>query len=204
MKRVFIIAATGIILAYVLGVSVCAGYSSRKLPDNEVPGNLPMKESGLPRNAPSDIFAEAERATGCPAEILRGIAGVESRFAVNAVGDSGWSHGMFQLHSFWYKYRVEKYGYFDPFDPAEAAIVAGYIVQENLRSFDGDLRRAVAAYKQGVAGVNRNGTIDWYVDAVLFWRKDTEKLLSFFKFMGITEIGETEYGDYGFGTQVAY
>jgi hypothetical protein len=151
-----------------------------------------------------DIFVEAERITSCPAEVLRGIAGVESHFTVTALGDNGQSLGMFQLHSRWHDYRVEKYGEFDPFDPADAAVIAGYIIQENLKSFNGDLRLAIAAYKQGVTGVNRNGVIEWYVDEVLTWRSDEEKILSFFIFQGITDAGGIEDGHFCFGTQVAY
>ena len=150
-----------------------------------------------------DIFMQAEMITGCSAEVLRGIAGAESDFTVKAIGDNGLSHGMFQLHSQWHSYRVEKYGEFDPFDPADAAIVAGYIIQENILAFKGDLRLAIAAYRQGVTGVIRKGATDWYVDRVLQWRNDPEKMLAFFLFMGITNLGEEdEY--FRVGTQVAY
>lgn len=156
------------------------------------------------QNVNIDIFVEAEKITGCPAEILRGIAGVESNFIESAIGDEGLSHGMFQLHSEWYDSRVEKYGKFDPFDPGDAAIIAGYIIQENLRSFDGDLRLAIAAYRQGVAGVLQNGATDWYIDAVLFWRNNPKKVLAFFIFQGITESGRMEDGYIGIGTQIIY
>jgi hypothetical protein len=163
-----------------------------------------QKDSVVEQELTSDIFIEAERITGCPAEVLRGIAGAESDFTITAVGDKGLSHGMFQLHSRWHESRVEKYGKFDPFNPADAAIIAGYIIQENLRLFNGDLRRAIAAYRQGVAGVNKNGIIDWYVDEVLSWRKDQKKVLAFFVFQGITESGRTENGHIDFESQIAY
>jgi hypothetical protein len=152
----------------------------------------------------SDVFAEAEKITGCPAEILRGIAGTESHFTITAVGDNGQSHGMFQLHNRWHTYRVAKYGNFDPFDPAEAAIIAGFVIQENLRSFDGNLRLAIAAYKQGVTGVRRNGVIEEYVDEVIFWRKDDKKMIAFFIFQGIIELGVMEDGHNDFRTQFEY
>jgi hypothetical protein len=152
----------------------------------------------------SDIFSEAEKVTGCPAEILRGIAGAESHFTITAVGDNGQSHGMFQLHNRWHDYRVAKYGVFDPFDPAEAAIIAGFVIQENLQSFDGNLRLAIAAYKQGVTGVRRNGVIDEYVNEVIFWRKDDKKMMAFFIFLGIIDLGVIEDGRNDFRTQFEY
>jgi soluble lytic murein transglycosylase-like protein len=196
-------------LIFVMGILLTGMFFNgyRDVPQQEPP-NVEIweelsSEEGEDKNE-LDIFVEAERITGCPAEILRGIAGAESHFKVSAVGDNGQSHGMFQLHSRWYDSRVEKYGDFDPFDPANAAIIAGYIIQENLRQFDGNLRLAIAAYKQGVTGVNRNGAIDWYVDEVLSWRKDEKKMLAFFVFQGITEIGRLEDGYFGYGSQVAY
>jgi hypothetical protein len=110
---------------------------------------------------------------------------------------------MFQLHSRWHESRVEKYGEFDPFDPEDAAIIAGYIIQENLRFFKGDLRRAIAAYRQGITGVKQNGVVEWYVDEVLSWRSDREKVAAFFIFQGITEPGR-EDEHFNFGTQVAF
>jgi hypothetical protein len=142
------------------------------------------------QSAAVDIFDNAENITGCSAEVLRGIACVESRFSANAVGDNGQSRGMFQLHSRWDASRIEKYGEFNPFAPAESAVIAGYIIQDNLRAFHGDLRLAVAAYRQGISGVKRNGAIAGYADEVLLWRNDPEKVMSLFTFLGITEIRE--------------
>jgi hypothetical protein len=142
-----------------------------------------------------DPFDYAESVTDVPAELLRGIAAIESDFDIYAVGDDGLSHGMFQLHNRWHDSRVEKWGDFNPNDPYESAVIAGWIMQDNLKAFDGDLRKAIAAYKQGVTGVNRNGVIEWYVDGVLNWR-DSKKILSFYLFYGITDLEEMRNGKY--------
>jgi hypothetical protein len=135
----------------------------------------------------ADCFDYAESATGFSAEILRGIAATESHFRENAVGDSGRSFGMFQLNSRWHESRVEKWGEFDPVDPFMSSVIAGWIMQENLNAFDGDLRMAIAAYRQGVSGVLKCGVDQWYVDSVLNWKNDSEKVLSFLIFLGITD-----------------
>jgi hypothetical protein len=150
---------------------------------------------------PSDCFEYAESVTGFSAEILRGIAATESHFRTRAIGDEGVSLGMFQLHSAWRNSRIEKWGEYDSVDPFESAVVAARVMRENLDAFGGDLRLAVAAYKQGVTGVRNNGPIQWYVDSVLNWRNDSEKVLSFFLFCGITESKESEDGYTGSGTQ---
>jgi hypothetical protein len=153
---------------------------------------------------PVDCFEYAESVTGFPAEILRGIAGTESHFRERAVGDEGMSLGMFQLHSRWYESRVEKWGEFDPTDPFESAVIAGRIMQENLIALNGDLRMAIAAYKQGVSGVLKRGVIHGYVDDVLNWRNDPEKVLSFSLFCGITDSEELQDEYKGTGTQNTY
>jgi hypothetical protein len=206
MTKFCLILVTGVVLTNIFCSSING--SAQELSNTEIQDfELVIEtqsDSAIEQKSISDIFIEAERITGCPAEILRGIAGTESHFTVTAVGDKGQSHGMFQLHSRWHDSRVEKYGAFDPFDPAGAAIIAGYIVQENLRLFNGDLRKAIAAYRQGVTGVNQNGVVDWYVDEVLFWQKDQKKVFAFFVFQGITESGRTEHGHINFEPQIAY
>jgi hypothetical protein len=163
----------------------------------EVPESVPFME-------PVDCFDYAKLITGFSAEILRGIAATESHFRTNAVGDGGMSFGMFQLHSRWHESRVEKWGDFDPTDPYESVVIAGRIMQENLIAFNGDLRMAIAAYKQGILGVRKRGVIQYYVDDVLNWRNDPEKMLSFSLFCGITntEVLQDEYK--GAGTQDSY
>jgi hypothetical protein len=150
---------------------------------------------------PANCFDYAELVTGFSAEILRGIAATESRFKTEAVGDGGMSFGMFQLHSRWYESRAEKWGEFDPTDPFESAVIAGRIMQENLIAFNGDLRLAIAAYRQGVSDVLRRGATQRYVDDVLNWQDDPEKMLSFFIFCGITDIEVLQDGYKDTGTQ---
>jgi hypothetical protein len=203
MTRAYWIFAMGILLLGVFSNDGNDGevVSVQELPNVETWDDAPLQEECIHK---LDIFAEAERITGCPAEILRGIAGTESHFRTSAVGDNGQSCGMFQLHSRWHDSRVEKYGKFDPFDPADAAIMAGHIVQENLRSFDGDLYLAIAAYQQGVFSVRSRGVLSNYSDRVIFWREDSEKMLSFLTFQGITELGRMENELFSYRSQAAY
>jgi hypothetical protein len=166
-------------------------------PAIEIPESTPFIAS-------IDCFEYAELVTGFSAEVLRGIAATESRFRVKEVGDNGMSLGMFQLHSRWHEERVKKWGDFDPTDPYESAVIAARIMRENLRAFKGDLRKAVAAYNQGVFGVRRNGVSNEYVDNVLNWRNNSEKVLSFFIFRGITDTEVLQDGYKSSGAQNTY
>jgi hypothetical protein len=152
--------------------------SNNDLKTFEVPLEAP-ELTPVPFIEPLDCFEYAESITGFSAEILRGIAATETRFKTKAVGDGGMSFGMFQLHSRWYESRAKKWGNFDPTDPFESAVIAGRIMQENLTAFNGDLRMAIAAYRQGVSGVKENGIIGGYVSAVINWRLDRNKLECF-------------------------
>jgi hypothetical protein len=183
------------------GVGLSYDRSKNNLDMFKSPSEIPEPS---PLVKPVDCFEYAELITGFPAEVLRGIAATESHFRARAVGDNGMSLGMFQLHSRWHESRVEKWGDFDPTNPYESVVIAARIMQENLSAFNGDLRMAIAAYKQGVTGVRKRGVIQRYVDDVLNWRDDPEKILSFSLFCGITDNEVLQDGDKGTGAQDSY
>jgi hypothetical protein len=196
-----------LILASVL--VMCQGIGLSYVDSDHDPSSIEFEPSVeiskiVPFITPIDCFEYAELVTGFSAEILRGIAATESRFKVKAVGDKGMSLGMFQLHSRWHESRVEKWGEFDPIDSFESAVIAGYIMQENLTALNGDLGLAIAAYRQGVWGVKKNGIVGGYVEEILNWRNDPEKILSLFIFCGITSTEGLQDGYKGSGTQDTY
>lgn len=116
--------------------------------------------------SPVSIYDLAEYATGAPAEILRGIAIAESSERDDAIGDSGESIGRFQFRRAFQAERDAKYGALDPRDPIQSAILAGLVYMDNLRAL-GSVELAIAAHRQGVAGVRRDGATDWYVARVM-------------------------------------
>lgn len=116
--------------------------------------------------SPVSIYDLAEHATGAPAEILRGIAFAESSERDDAIGDGGESIGRFQFRRAYQTERDARYGVLDPRDPVESAILAGLVYMDNLRAL-GSVELAIAAHRQGVAGVRRNGATEWYVVRVM-------------------------------------
>jgi hypothetical protein len=144
---------------------------------------LPLTSAGTPR-APClwhipvrlDVYEMAEVVTGAPSRILRGIARTESDEDDLARGDDGVSVGRFQLNERFHRERAARYGEYNPFDPLEAARIAGCLYVDNLRELslashvaDPDTwagrRRdfAIAAHRQGCRGVRRNGPCPRYV-----------------------------------------
>jgi hypothetical protein len=77
---------------------------------------------------------------------------------------------MFQLNEKYHDERAGKYGEYDAYNPEQAVLIAGYIMAHNLSVFR-DYRNAIAAYRQGVAGVIKNGRTDWYVNRVIKYGK---------------------------------
>jgi len=148
MKRLFL-AVTFILVVHFLGCSGGVNYNFT-----------------LPEYDPIDIYKNAEKITGCPSFILYGIASAESDFTANAIGDGGKSLGMFQINETFRDIRVAKYGEYNPFNPIDAAIIAGFIMAENLAEF-GDYHQAICAYRQGIGGVKKNGAMTWYSEKVL-------------------------------------
>ena len=115
--------------------------------------------------SPTTEYTVASYATGCPEWVLRGIAFAESSERDDAIGDGGQSIGRFQLREIYHEARAARWGEYDPRDPTEAGIIAGRIIMDNLAQL-GDLDLAIAAFRQGVEGVRRDGATAWYVERV--------------------------------------
>lgn len=111
------------------------------------------------------IYEIAEDITGAPAHILRGIAIAESNEDDAAIGDDGISKGRMQINELYHEERAKKYGEYNPHDPQESVVLAGFILMENLARL-GNMDTAIAAYRQGVFGVKENGPTQWYIDKV--------------------------------------
>lgn len=118
--------------------------------------------------SPATAYTVASYATGCPEWVLRGIHGAESSFGEdmnhpdpNDVGEYG-LHETPEIHS----ERSGEWGEYDASDSVEASIIAGFIIMDALDRL-GDMDYAIAAYRQGVAGVRRDGPTSWYVERVM-------------------------------------
>lgn len=107
----------------------------------------------------------ASMITGCPIEILYGIAFAESSGNQFASGDDGISKGRFQINEKYHAERAHLYGEYNAFDPFDSAVITGRLFMDNLRAL-GKKEDAIAAHRQGPTGVKKNGRDQWYVDRV--------------------------------------
>lgn len=120
------------------------------------------KEHKRPQISP---YHWAEAITGAPATILKAIAITESDERDDVPGDGGISLGRFQINETFREWNVKRYGPYDPTGPYQAAILAGKKYQDNLSAL-GTPELAIAAHRQGAAGVLHNGPSLWYIERV--------------------------------------
>ena len=110
------------------------------------------------------IYEAATLGTIVPAALLRAVAIVESSERDDAIGPDGLDLGRYQLREVYHAERAARWGEYDPHG-REAGHVAARILEEAFRAL-GDWDLAIAAYRQGVAGVRRDGAAEWYVERV--------------------------------------
>ncbi len=123
----------------------------------------PLDPSTVPY---AELFADAARRTGVPANLLAAVAQVESSFRPEVVSPAG-AQGLMQLMPA----TAAGLGVADPFDPAQAVDGAARMLQGLINQF-GSVPLALAAYNAGPNAVLRAGGVpsagvQRYVDKVL-------------------------------------
>ena len=114
-----------------------------------------------------------------PAQILAGLCFAESSIRGTVTGDDGISRGWFQFNRKYDRSRSERWGSFDPFSLLDSLRIADAQFQANYRALlmrerivdpsTWEIRRedmAIAAHRQGLQGVLRDGMGYWYVERV--------------------------------------
>ena len=99
------------------------------------------------------IFAECETRGIDPAMIIAMIER-ESRFDVDAIGDSGRSYGLMQIQPKWHGARMEKLGCDDLLDPYQNVTVGIDLLEELIARGKG-VEWALMAYNGGPSYANR-------------------------------------------------
>ena len=113
-----------------------------------------------------ELYQRCVEGTIVPALILRAVARAESDELDHAVGDGGLSLGRFQLYEVYHSLRAAAWGEYDPHDPEQSGRIAARYLDDCYAEF-GCWLLAIAAYRQGIAGVRRNGPTMWYVERVM-------------------------------------
>ena len=122
------------------------------------------------------VLAQAARDYGLPVDLILAQAWAESGWRVDAVSNKG-AVGVLQIMpkavDFISTRLLKLEQHLDPRDPAANARMGARFMRHLLDRLDGDLRRALIAYNQGLSGLYRKGPVpaaESYADKVLALR----------------------------------
>ncbi len=122
------------------------------------------------------VLTQAARDYGLPVDLILAQAWAESGWRVDAVSNKG-AMGVLQIMpkavDFISTRLLKLDHHLDPWDPAANARMGARFMRHLLDRLDGDLRQALIAYNQGLAGLRRKGPVpaaESYADKVLALR----------------------------------
>jgi soluble lytic murein transglycosylase-like protein len=136
-----------------------------ELPSSAVLALLPdevVDEETLPGDLRALVRKVAGR-YGLPPELVLSVVTVESGFRPEAVSPKG-AQGLMQLMP----QTAAELGVRNPFDPEENVDGGARHLQSLLVLFDGDTRKALAAYNAGAGAVRKHGGIPPYKETVAY------------------------------------
>lgn len=111
-------------------------------------------------------IAQASQATGVPASLIQGMITVESGGRPEAISPKG-AQGLMQLMPG----TAKDLGVTNPHDPAQSVMGGAKYMAQMLKRFDGDERRALAAYNAGPATVEKYGGIPPFAETQKYVEK---------------------------------
>lgn len=123
------------------------------------------RRSGGPAG-PSELVSLAEdvsRRYGLDSALVRAVIGAESGWNAGAVSRAG-AQGLMQLMPA----TARALGVSNPYDPAQNVDAGVRHLRGLLDNYDGDLKRALAAYNAGSAAVDRYGGVPPYPETQRF------------------------------------
>ena len=119
-----------------------------------------------------DIFEIASKKYDVPKSLLEAIAMQESSFDPKATSHSG-AQGIMQLMPA----TSKNYGVDDPYDPYQNIMGGAQCISEHLKSYNGDVKLALAAYNAGAGNVKKYGGIQPFEET----KEYVKKVLNYYK-----------------------
>jgi soluble lytic murein transglycosylase-like protein len=128
-----------------------------ELPPAAAPA-APDAQPTLPARPARELVDAAAKKNGLPPSFVHSVVAAESGYKVDAVSPKG-AVGLMQLMPATAKtYRV------DPLDPAQNVEAGAAYLRELLIKYDGDARRALAAYNAGPGAVSKYNGVPPYAE----------------------------------------
>jgi soluble lytic murein transglycosylase-like protein len=133
--------------------SLVAGFE--KEPDLPTPA-VPEAKPAVPELSPRELVEAAAKKNGLPPNFVHSVVSAESGYKPDAVSPKG-AIGLMQLMPA----TAASYGA-DPRNPAQNVEAGTALLRELLIKYDGDPRRALAAYNAGPGAVSRYNGVPPY------------------------------------------
>lgn len=139
-----------------MDASLVTGFE--KEPDLPASTPFPAAESkpALPEPTPRELVEAAARKNGLPPHFVHSVVSAESGYRTDAISPKG-AIGLMQLMPA----TAASYGA-DPRNPAQNVEAGTALLRELLIKYDGDPRRALAAYNAGPGAVSRYNGVPPY------------------------------------------
>ncbi len=116
--------------------------------------------------AVSSALTSAASSAGLAADLVFAVAWVESRYNPDVVSPVG-AMGLMQIMPA----LATKYNVADPFDPSENARAGAAYLARLIKRYEGDVRKALAAYNWGPSNVDKGkawpASVEAYVSKIL-------------------------------------
>jgi soluble lytic murein transglycosylase-like protein len=144
-------------------VGVAADALRGVVPDEVLDEVVPAATSGKDI---ASLASEAARRHSLDPELVRAVIAVESGFRPDAVSPKG-AQGLMQLMPA----TARSLGVKDSLDPADNIDGGTRHLRALIERYDGDVKRALAAYNAGEGAVARHGGVPPYPETVAYVRK---------------------------------
>jgi hypothetical protein len=148
-------------------VTVAATELRGVVPDEVLDEVVPAAAGG--KELAAMAIAAARRHSLDP-DLVQAVVAVESGFRPDAVSPKG-AQGLMQLMP----YTARALGVKDSFDPAANLDGGTRYLRALIKRYDGDVRRALAAYNAGEGAVARHGGVPPYPETLAYVRKVLER-----------------------------
>ena len=141
-----------------LDASLVTGFEQEVELPAPVADSVPEAKPVVLDRTPRELVEAAAKKQGLPPKFVHSVVAAESGYQPNAVSPKG-AIGLMQLMPG----TAQAYGA-DPHDPAQNVEAGAAYLRELLIKYEGDSRRALAAYNAGPGAVARYGGVPPYAE----------------------------------------
>jgi len=141
-----------------IGASMVTGFEPEVELSAPAPVPAPLATPAVVERTPRELVDAAARKNGLPPNFVHSVVAADSAYQANAISPKG-AIGLMQLMPA----TAHAYGA-DPRDPAQNVEAGAAYLRELLIKYDGDPRRALAAYNAGPGAVDKYNGVPPYAE----------------------------------------